>query len=505
VKKEKNKLFLGPVIILIILTIIVMISSAILSWLDFDGQKTAIVNGTLETSLVIIKNIFTVDGIKYLFGNVVTNFKIFEPLVLLIIALIAISISETSGFIGAIAEPFKKLKFRYIILFTMFIGIISSFIGDYSYVILLPFMAIFYKKLGYNPIIGIITIFLAITLGYGIGVIYDYNDYQLGQLTELAATIDVDKNYKFTLFSNLYIMIGSTILLTILGTILIEKFLLPKIEKHKVENGEEQVISKKALCVSIITFVILSLMFLYMLIPNLFNSGILLDNEQEVYIAKLFSDTSPFKEGFIYIFLIIVMSSSWVYGEFSGNIKNSYEYSLGLSKNFEGLGYSFVLLFFLAQLIGILNWTNISEVITVRLVDFIASLPFSGIPLILVLFIIVIIISIFIPNILTKWILMSPLIVPLFMRSNINPDFTQFIFKVADGIGKSITPLFAYYLIMLALVNKYNSDSDFKVTVFGTMKMILPVILMITGLWLLIIIGWYIIGLPIGLGGYPTL
>ena len=343
-------------------------------------------------------------------------------------------------------------------------------------------MAIFYKKLGYNPIIGIITIFLAITLGYGIGVIYDYNDYQLGQLTELAATIDVDKNYKFTLFSNLYIMIGSTILLTILGTILIEKFLLPKIEKHKVENGEEQVISKKALCVSIITFVILSLMFLYMLIPNLFNSGILLDNEQEVYIAKLFSDTSPFKEGFIYIFLIIVMFSSWVYGEFSGNIKNSYEYSLGLSKNFEGLGYSFVLLFFLAQLIGILNWTNISEVITVRLVDFIASLPFSGIPLILVLFIIVIIISIFIPNILTKWILMSPLIVPLFMRSNINPDFTQFIFKVADGIGKSITPLFAYYLIMLALVNKYNSDSDFKVTVFGTMKMILPVILTITGL-----------------------
>ena len=145
-KKEKNKLFLGPVIILIILTIIVMISSAILSWLDFDGQKTAIVNGTLETSLVIIKNIFTVDGIKYLFGNVVTNFKIFEPLVLLIIALIAISISETSGFIGAIAEPFKKLKFRYIILFTMFIGIISSFIGDYSYVILLPFMAIFYKN-----------------------------------------------------------------------------------------------------------------------------------------------------------------------------------------------------------------------------------------------------------------------------------------------------------------------------------------------------------------------
>ena len=114
------------------------------------------------------------------------------------------------------------------------------------------------------------------------------------------ATIDVDKNYKFTLFSNLYIMIGSTILLTILGTILIEKFYFLKLKNIKLKT-EKSKLFLKALCVSIITFVILSLMFLYMLIPNLFNSGILLDNEQEVYIAKLFSDTSPFKEdSFIY-------------------------------------------------------------------------------------------------------------------------------------------------------------------------------------------------------------
>ena len=33
---------------------------------------------------------------------------------------------------------------------------------------------------------------------------------------------------------------------------------------------------------------------------------------------------------------------------------------------------------------------------------------------------------------------MSPLIIPLFMRSNITPDFTQLIFKSADGIEKQL-------------------------------------------------------------------
>lgn len=505
VKKEKNKIFIGPAIMILILTLIIIASSAILSLLGIEGQKTSIVNGTLETSLVIIKNIFSVEGLKYIFGSVITNFQIFEPLVLLIIALIATGIAEVSGLINVTVHRFKKIKFRYIILLTLLLGIISSIIGEYSYVILLPFIAIIYKHLNHNPVLGIMVMFLGITLGYGTGIIYNYNDYLLGQLTELAAKIDVDKNYQFVLTSNLYVMIASTILLAIGGTVLIEKFLVPHISKYKNEEEEEPVISKKALFISNIVFVILLLLSLYMIIPGLPGSGLLLDNDQEVYIAKVFSDASPFKEGFIYIFLFIIMICSWIYGKISGNIKNTYEYSLGLSKGFEGLGYVLVLLFFLSQMIGILNWTNLGEVIAIKLIDFLANLPFSGLPLIFMLFIIVIIIGILIPNTLTKWILMSPLIIPLFMRSNITPDFTQFIFKVADGVGKSLTPTFAYFIVMVALVNKYNTDEDFKVTIFGVMRLMLPVILMIAGLWLLIILGLYIIGLPIGIGTYPTL
>jgi len=241
-----------------------------------------------------------------------------------------------------------------------------------------------------------------------------------------------------------------------------------------------------------------------MIIPGLYGSGRLLGNGN-TYIERLFGETAPLREGIVIISIGIMMVCGFIYGYVSKNIKNSNEYSVGLSKNFEGLGYVFVLMFFTAQMVSLLEWTNLGEVIAVKLIDLVGTLPFSGIPLIITMFIVVVIMSILIPSVSTKWLLAYPTFVPLMMKSNITPDFTQFVFRAADGIGKAVTPMFIYFIVMLAFLEKYNTKENNKITVFGTLKMILPFVLLFAGLWLLIIIGWYIIGLPIGPGTYPTL
>ena len=73
-------------------------------------------------------------------------------------------------------------------------------------------------------------------------------------------------------------------------------------------------------------------------------------------------------------------------------------------------------------------------------VTLISVLPFTGLPLLIAFLIAVIFMSILIPTATTKWEIISPIMVPLLMRSNIAPNFTQFVFRVGDGIGKSITP-----------------------------------------------------------------
>lgn len=504
-RKKKKKILFGPVITILIMTFVIMLLSLIMSKLQLQGEIATIENGYLASSLTIVNNIFTLDGLKFLFGNVLSNFQTFEPLVILVVALIGISIGESSGLFDIIFKPLKKLSNKTMMALTIFTGIISSVIGDYNYLILIPLVGVVYTIIDKNAYLGILTLFIGMTIGYGTGIIYNDLDYVMGNLTQISASLEVDKNYTYNMFSNIYIMVASTIILTIISTTLIDKFIVPKLPKYKKQERQEVVYSKKGLYISNLIFIIVLAVIVYMIIPGFPNSGLLLDKNSTEYIDMLFGDASPFKNGFVYIVSVVLMLCGFVYGKISGNIKNTTEYSLGLSKSFSNVGFVFVLMFFTSQMISILDWTNIGPVIVSSLTNLLASLPFSGIILIITFFIIVIIMTFVMPSTLDKWVLLSPLVVPLFMRANITPDFTLFIYKVADGIGKCFSPLFVYFLIMLAFLEKYNSDEEYKVTVFGTIKSALPVYLLLGGLLLLIIVCWYLVGLPSGIGTYPTL
>lgn len=500
-KKKKDKKGLGPVMAIMLLIALIILTSAIFSLLGITGTQTTIVNGSLETSLTTVNNILTKEGIKYIFTNAVTNIQIFQPLVLFIISLMAVSIGESSGLFHAIFSKFKNIKPKFCTFITLLLGIIASFFGEYSYIFLFPLSAVFYQTIGRKPMLGILATFLGITIGYGAGVVCNGEGILLATFTQSAAAIDVDPSYVYNLSSNIYIMIFSTLILSIVGTYIIHG-VYKKIPKTIIEESDKKV-SKKALHYTTLAFAVMMLMVLYAILPGFNGSGVLL-GEGNSYLEKLLNHNSPFYTGFSLIILAIMMVCSVIYGYISGNIKNTSEYSVGLSKNFEGLGYVFVLLFFTAQMIGILEWTNLGVVIATNLVSFISSLSMTGILLILLLFITIVIMSILIPSAELKWGISAPLIVPLLMRANITPSFAQFIFRAADGVGKAMTPFFAYYIIMLAFLEKYNNKGDEKVTIFETLKMLMPSILLFAGLWILILICWYLMGLPTGPNVYPT-
>ncbi len=503
-KKRKRNLLLGPVITIIALTILIIIISTICNIFGVSAEVTTISNNMLETTNQTVKSLFSEEGFKYFFSSPVDSFKTFEPLVLIIISLMAISIGKSSGLLKAIFSPMKKLKPSIVTFLTLFVGIISSFLGVYSYIVLVPLVAVIYQYMGRNSVLGIFTAFIGITLGYGAGIIFNFDDYRLGLLTSAAAKIDVDESYVFNAWSNLYVMLAGTVLLSIIGTIIIETVLKPKV-KAGIKEEDELVISKKGLALSSIAFIFLVAVFMYLIIPGMPYSGLLLDQSEEDYIAQLFGGGAPFTDAFIFVFLIIMMVCSGIYGFISKNIKSTNDFSVGLSKEFDNLGYMFVLMFFVSLLISILEFTNLGEVVGALLVSFMSSLEFTGLPLIITMMLVIIIMSFLIPDAVTKWTITAPILVPLFMKANITPDFTQMIFKAADSIGKGLTPFFIYFIVMLAFVEKYNNNDSNKITVFGTLKLLRPTVLLFSVIWFLLIIGWFIIGLPIGPETGPTL
>lgn len=501
--KRNKKIALGSVITLIIVLLTLMFGSMILNGFQTEGTVTSIVGSELQGNIVAVRNIFSKEGIKFFFGDAIKSFKNFEPLALLVISLMVTGILEASGLIKAFFAPIKRFKIEVIIFFTLLAGMLFSFAGELAFVALLPIAAAVYKEIGRNPIIGAITMFIAVGLGHGISFIGSYDIAAITNLTTLSANVSVDADFEFVKQGALFLKIVTSILFAFLGTAITRNYIAMKIPEFKYEDDKK--ISKKGLLVSNIMFGVLALFVIYMIIPNMPFSGILLDNSKTSYIEKLFGPDSPFKEGILYIALIITSICSFVYGKISKNIKTTSDFTKGLSKNFSKMGTVFVLFFLVAQIFAILNWTNLGVVLPSLMISFLTSLKVSGILLVLTFFILVILMSFFIPATVAKWNLMAPMTIPLFMRANITPEYIQYIYIMADGVGKSLSPIFPYFILLMGLVNKYNQDDNYKVTVFGTYKLILPAILMILLLWLLIAIGWYIVGLPIGIGIYPTI
>ena len=124
--------------------------------------------------------------------------------------------------------------------------------------------------------------------------------------------------------------------------------------------------------------------------------------------------------------------------------------------------------------------------------------------LIILFFVLVAIVNIFQTSATLKWQILAPTIVPLFMKSNISPEFVQAIFRGADSVTNMISPFFPYFVVLIGMLQVYNKQEE-AIGVGYTYKLLMPYLIGTFIFWLVIFICWYIINLPIGVGVYPVL
>ena len=244
------------------------------------------------------------------------------------------------------------------------------------------------------------------------------------------------------------------------------------------------------------------LLIVYMIIPGLPLSGTLLDSSGTKYIDMLFGVNSLFNKGFIFIVTMLFVIIGLGYGVVTKSIKNNNDIAESLGTSLDGIGNILVLLFFASLFINVFEESNIGLVITGGFAKIISSLNFTGIWLIIIVFIAVAIANIFVPSSIVKWNMLSGSIIPLFMNASISPEFAQALFVASDSITNGLTPLFMYFVIYIAFMEKYNK-SDETITLFGSIKYMIPYAAYITIIWFVIIIAWYLIGIPLGIGSFP--
>jgi len=499
-KKSKKIINIGPITAIIFMSIILMLLSFLLNKIGYKGYITN--PETHEKTLVTVNNIFSRTGLKYIFSSTVSNFRLIEPLVILIMSFITLSIIDSSGLLNHVVKPLKSVKHSYITFALVFISVISTFLGDYCYAILLPFAGVLYKYLDRDPKNGIIITYIGITMGYATGIFYNYQDLVLNNYSATAAK-DVIFSFKLNPLSSIYLLIASSLIITLVFSNIIDKKFSKKIRKDESEQ-EKFIESGIALKTTGICFLVMILISAYCIIPGLPFSGLLLNDKENLYIAKLMGDGSPFKDGFLFLFIIIFMICGYIYGRISRNIKNAREYNKSISKAFENTGFLFATLFFSSIMINILDWTKIGEVFCLNIISSMEKLEFSGFFLIVATLIMCFLATILIPSTVKKWELISPTMVPLLMRANISPAYTQMVFKVGDAIGKCFSPVYIYLFVLIGLLYKYEDNGE-EIKLFSTIKKMMPFVIILAITWLAIILGWYLVGIKIGVGTLPTI
>ena len=529
-KLRLKKFYIHPVTAFILLILGTMILSGILSLFGAQASYSTLnaANGKLETNLVVVENLFSFDGIKYIISTATKNFISFTTLSNLLIALIGLGVFQATGLSDAfIKRVLGKISNSWLTFIIIFLGTASSLINDIGYVILIPLAAIIFHRNNRNPLAGIIAAFCGVAFGYGVTLFVGSMEVNLITTTELSARL-IDSGYHVSLMSNFIIILVTTFILSYIGTVIMEKIIVPRLGKYvnKTDNEfakasdveiiesfeeeeqrrlKEEIYEKKGLKNALITAIIFTILFIYALIPNLPFSGMLLDMEETTYLGQVFGQNAYFQDGFTFLVSLFFILTGIAYGVGAKTLKNDKDLLIDSSKYIQEVTLLVPMVFFATEFVAVFRKTNIATFITATGANIIKDLNFTGLPLLLLVILVLLIVNLFNTTITGKWLILAPVVVPKLMQSNISPEFSQFLLRATDSMTNGITPLLPYFVIFIGYLNIYNPNKKKPITIRESFKMILPYCLLISLAWLAIILLWYFTGLPLGPNVTPTI
>ena len=97
---------------------------------------------------------------------------------------------------------------------------------------------------------------------------------------------------------------------------------------------------------------------------------------------------------------------------------------------------------------------------------------------------------------IAKFAILAPIFIPMFMMVGASPELTTAAYRIGDSVVNVITPLNAYLLIILAVLQKYRKEAG-----LGTLiALMLPYSVFYFLAWTGFLLLWSSAGLPLGPG-----
>ena len=431
-------------------------------------------------------SLLNAEGLRFMINSATKNFTGFHPLGTVLVAMLGVGVAEGTGLINA---SLKKLVLstpkRLITAVVVFAGVMSNIASDAGYVVLVPLGAIVFLSFKRHPLAGMAAAFAGVSGGFSANLLLGTLDPLLTGITNEALTAGgIDLAILPT--SNYYFMVVSTFLITILGTVVTEKIVEPRLGEYKGNTTDETMEvtkeEKKGLLAAGLSLLVFGGILLFLTIPE--NAMLKVDGSLKEFTYN----------GLVPTIMLFFLIPGLAYGLASGTIKNDKDVVKFMSKSMATMGGYLVLSFFAAQFIKYFSYTNLGIILAVSGANFLESIGFIGLPLIIAFIIVAGFINLFIGSASAKWGIMAPVFVPMMYQLGFTPEFTQLAYRIGDSCTNIITPLMSYFAVIVVFAQKYDEDTGIG-TLISTM---VPYSLVFLLGWTLLLGLWYFFGWPIG-------
>lgn len=473
------------------LALMVAVLSAVLAYFNVNVVFDTIKNGQIQKdSVVAVKSLLSAEGFRWILSTMIKNFTGFAPLGTVLVIGLGVGVADYSGLIGT---SLKKLVLvtpkQAITAVLVFAGVMSNIASDVGYVILIPLGALIFMAFNRHPLAGIAASFAGVSGGFSANLLIGTLDPLLGGLTQEAGKM-LNPDLSISPAANWYFMFVSTFLITILGTIITEKIIEPRLGKYEGNQSHEitdlSEAEKKGLKRAGLSLLIYIILLAITIVPA---NGILRGANGEIL-------KSPFISNIVVLMTGVFLIPGVVYGMAVGKIKNDSDVANMMSKQMAHMGSYLTMAFFAGQFIAWFNYTNLATVLAVKGAALLKATGFSGTPLIVCFVLLCAFVNLFMGSASAKWGILAPVFVPMFALLGYSPEFTQLAYRIGDSTTNIISPLMSYMAMIIVYCQMYKED--FKMG--SIVSLMLPYSIAFLLGWTVLLIGWMVVGAPIGPG-----
>ena len=484
IEKSGNKLP-DPVVIFISLCLIILFASFVTGKMGVSAKNPA--DGTVIEAV----NLLTPEGIAKIISEAVNNFATFPPLGLVLVVMIGVGVAEKTGYFETLMKyTIEKTPRKIIVPMIILVGILGNAAGDAAPIVLPPIAAMVFIKLGYHPVAGLVMAYASALGGYSASLMIGMSDALIVSFTEPAAKL-VDDSVTVNAVMNYYFLCVSTVVLLIAAWFVTVKITIPRFGAYKsdVHTAAEDVTptERKAMIYANIALLIAMVIVTLLAVPE---NGLL----RNAKTGSLIQD-SPLMNGIVPIITVLFFVPGLVYGFVAGTMRSTKKFAEMLGDAMSTMGPFIVIVFFAAQMLAYFKWSNLGTIIAIKGAE--ALQGQNGVVLILGVLALSAFINMLIGSASAKWAIMAPILVPMLMLLGFHPAFTQVIYRVGDSITNPITPMMPYLPLLLSYAQRYVKDIGLGTLIAALM----PFSVAFGIFWTILLIVWYLTGLPVGPGG----